>query len=306
MQARPPRRFDVVIPTYNNAAQLQACLEALSEQGDRAFSVIVCIDGSTDGTRELLGSVAVPYPLEVAEHPDRANHGRAAARNLALTRMTGEFVLLLDSDMRLAPDGLHRHRELLEARDCISQGDVIYTNAMSNLWARYLRTRGKNKAMPGAAIRSLDFATANTAMRREHFEAVGGFDERFVAHGGEDTELALRLEEERGGPFVFNAAARAYTEEPKSAAEGLAELREYGRQNLPMIRQRHPSGPAPFFIDRLESDSLRNRAFRALLNSIDDRLVDLLLPRSPFWLQRRLLNYKVIRAVFAGYTEAAT
>jgi hypothetical protein len=56
-------------------------------------------------------------------------------------------------------------------------------------------------------------------------------------------------------------------------------------------------------IDRLESKRLTDRAFRALLNPVTEVLVDLVLLIPVFALQRRLLNYKVLRAVWSGYRQ---
>lgn len=295
--------FDVIVPTYDNLVELRACLDALATQRMRDFAVFVCVDGSTDGTAKYLEESEFSFPTQTLEHPDGANHGRAAARNLALPHLTSEYVLLLDSDMRLAPDALARHLELLSQRDCVSVGDVVYLNGRENLWARYLETRGKGKYHPGAEIAPLDFVTANTALRTEDLLAVGGFDETLTGYGGEDTELGLRLASMKGKRFVFNAGARALTVEDKTVEQGLAELHRYAATNLPAIRRRHPDLPAPFWIDRLESGRLRDRALRACLNRLSDRLVDLVLPVAPFAIQRQLLNYKVIRTVFSGYSE---
>jgi hypothetical protein len=58
-------------------------------------------------------------------------------------------------------------------------------------------------------------------------------------------------------------------------------------------------------IDRIDSPRMADRFLRASLNPVTDWLVDAILPFAPFALQRRLLNYKVLRAVFAGYCEPA-
>jgi glycosyltransferase involved in cell wall biosynthesis len=299
------RPVDVIVPTYNNLPQLQACLRSIESQRGPSLSVIVCVDGSNDGTLEWATQARLAFPCTVAAHRDGRNHGRAAARNLALPHLRGDVTLLLDSDMRLAPDALERHLELLERRRCASVGEVVYENATSNLWARYLGTRGKNKAREGADIRPLDFNTQNTALWTDDLVSVGGFDEEMTGYGGEDTELGLRLAEVRGLNFVFNAAAHALTVEEKTAEEGLEQLRRFAATNLPRIRRLHPDGPAPFWVDRAESNRLADRLFRALLNPVSDRIVEALFPRAPWLIQRQLLNFRVIRAVFDGYLGGA-
>ena len=294
-------RVDVIVPTYNNLAELQRCLGSIGPS-DLVERVLVCVDGSTDGTLEHLLGATYEIELVTLEHPDGLNHGRAATRNLALPHLRAPFVLLLDSDMKLEPDAMERHLAVLRSRPCVSIGAVRYENARQNLWARYLMTRGANKNRAGATVRPLDFVTANSALPTVDLLAVGGFDETLSGYGGEDTELALRLHERRV-QFVFNADAIATSVETKTAAAGLDELRRYGATNLRTTRARHPELPAPYLVDRLESDKPGDRLFAALLNPLTDGLASLLIRIPWFPLQRRLLNYRVLRAVWSGYRE---
>jgi cellulose synthase/poly-beta-1,6-N-acetylglucosamine synthase-like glycosyltransferase len=236
-------QVDVIVPTYNNLVELQRCLESV-DPTDPLGRVLVCVDGSTDGTLEHLGRATYEFELVTLQHPDGMNHGRAATRNLALLHLRAPFVLLLDSDMRFAPGALEKHLSVLRARRCVSVGAVRYENAGQSLWARYLMTRGTNKRLPGSDARPLDFVTANSAMRTEDLLAVGGFDETLSGYGGEDTELALRLHQ-RGITFVFNSDAVATSVETKSVDAALDELRRYGATNLRTTRARHPELPAP-------------------------------------------------------------
>jgi GT2 family glycosyltransferase len=205
---------EVVVPTYQNVAELSRCLRSLEAQSLLPKRALVCVDGSTDGTTSFLANAEFSFEVVTLAHADGRNHGRAAARNLALTQLSSEIVVFLDSDMELEPDALRQHLKFVEERTLASVGDVVYINAQDNIWARYLATRGKNKSRPGAVIRPLDFATANTAIRSRDFTAVGGFDDTLSAgYGGEDFELGIRLAERRGVRFGFNAAARATTED---------------------------------------------------------------------------------------------
>ena len=290
---------DVVVPTFNNVDDLRRCLDSIGS--DDVATIFVCVDGSFDGTLEYLRSVTPGRRnLVVLEHDDRQNHGRAAARNLALRHVKAEFVLLLDSDMRLTHETVAKHAQLLRDRRCASVGRVVYDNARQNVWAQYLMTRGANKGRAGAVVRPLDFVTANAALRRVDLVAVGGFDESLQGYGGEDTELALRLHNS-GVDVVFNPDALAIATEPKTIERGLAELNAYARTNLRATRARHPEGPAPYWIDLLDSSHPRDRLLRALMNPVTDALVRLGLLIPWFPLQRRLLSYAVLRAVWTGY-----
>ena len=294
---------DIVIPTYQNLAELRVCIDWLRRQDRSDFRVLVCVDGSTDGTDAFLVAVSTSFPLLTLTHPDGRNHGRAAARNLALSHLQADHVLFLDSDMRLAPDGLRRHLEVLDGSPSVSIGDVVYLNRSENVWARYLTTRGKHKFAPGSRVGPLEFHSSNTALRTEDYLAVGGFDKALSEYGGEDTDLALRLAKERGSTFIYNAAARAEAVEDKSVDTALAQLRRYGATNLRAIRRKLPGPPAPFWIDRLQYPRVQDRALRALMNPLSDVAAQALLRWGPFALQRRALDYLVLRNVWRGYAE---
>jgi glycosyltransferase involved in cell wall biosynthesis len=69
--------ISVIIPTYNRAAQLHACLKALSLQTQAAtdFDVIVIDDGSIDGTSEMLAEIEIPFVPR-----DPSGKGRSVCR----------------------------------------------------------------------------------------------------------------------------------------------------------------------------------------------------------------------------------
>ena len=142
-------------------------------------------------------------------------------------------------------------------------------NAADNL-GEVSRNSGHHRSVDGAEIRPLDFHTANAAMRTADLLSLGGFDETLTGYGGEDTELALRLATLRQ-TFIFNERARALTVETKTVDEGLAQLRQYARTNLRAIRARHPDGPAPFWIDRLEVEATEGSRPSCLAQSSDGR-----------------------------------
>jgi GT2 family glycosyltransferase len=295
--------IDVVIPTFNNRDELLVCLDSLRDQGRSDIRALVCVDGSSDGSTEAVEQRADPFEIVVLVHKDGRNRGRAAARNLALPQLSARWVLFLDSDMRLRPGAIERHLQAMEREPVVSVGQVVYLNASSSLWARYQTTRGKNRRRPGERLRPLDFNSQHVAMATGDFRALGGFDEAFHEYGGEDTELGLRLGE-LGRPLVFTADAIAETVDDAPVDARLAQLDRFSKTNLPLIRQRHPNGPAPFWIDRLESNRTQDRVLRMLLNPVSDWLARALLPRTPFPVQRVLLNYLVIRTVFRGYAQA--
>ena len=97
-------KLSVIIPVYNAAPYLNACLESVGRNiTDGDTEVIAVDDGSTDGSRTLLREFAKSRPwLRTIE----LNHncGVSAARNKALEAATGEWIGFVDADDTVAPD----------------------------------------------------------------------------------------------------------------------------------------------------------------------------------------------------------
>ena len=165
----------VVVPTHDNLDELARCLASLQAQDHAPVRILVCVDGSTDGTLEYFAAMADSSPaIHALTHPGNAHRGRAATRNLALDLLHDEYVWFVDSDMVLAPDALTRHLSLVEDRAYTSQGLVVYANADEAPWAGYLNTRGRHRRPDGAAIPFTQFSTANALVRTTYVQRLAG------------------------------------------------------------------------------------------------------------------------------------
>lgn len=91
----------IIVPVYNVERYLEECMDSIIGQKTRwRFLVTVVNDGSTDGSRELLGKYESMPDVEVIDQPNR---GAATSRNTALKHIKGEYVMFVDSDDRLEP-----------------------------------------------------------------------------------------------------------------------------------------------------------------------------------------------------------
>ena len=109
-----PKKFDIIIPTYNNLSELKECLNGFSGQIFKDFRIIVCIDGSNDGTNEYLESTQFEFELIKLNHPNNAHKGRDETRNLSLNHIKAQYIILFDSD--IVPDNIliQKHYELCQ------------------------------------------------------------------------------------------------------------------------------------------------------------------------------------------------
>lgn len=182
-------RLSVIVPTHNRRELLFDKLESLTNQtlSPDKFEVIICVDGSTDGTLEALSDYQANFRLTVLHHAE--GKGVVAARNACAARAEGDLLLMSDDDCILNPRTLESHLELHASKP----GEVVGVGG--------LRMPGDKRTLPVAGRAAWIHATgANTSLPKTAFDEVGGYDPYFRAYGGEDADLALRLKE-RGLPF---------------------------------------------------------------------------------------------------------
>jgi cellulose synthase/poly-beta-1,6-N-acetylglucosamine synthase-like glycosyltransferase len=192
----------VIVPVFNGARTLGACLDALAAQTiePHRYEVIVVDDGSTDGSAQL------------ADRPDIAvlrqpHAGAAAARNRGAARARGEILLFTDADCEPSPDWIERMLAPFADPDVVGAKGVYRTRQRS-LVARFVQAEYEEKYEWLARSERIDFVdTYAAAYRRDAFAAAGGFDASFPSAAVEDQELSYRLAE-AGHRLVFVPAAR--------------------------------------------------------------------------------------------------
>jgi GT2 family glycosyltransferase len=102
----------VIIPAYNVADFVLPCLASVTSQTHLSWRCIVVDDGSTDDTAARVKTLDDPRITLVQQ----ANAGVSAARNLGLSRATGEHVMFLDGDDMLHPTAFARLSAALAER----------------------------------------------------------------------------------------------------------------------------------------------------------------------------------------------
>ena len=76
-----PVAASVIIPVYNGANYITQQLDALAAQtSNPSFEVLICDNGSTDGTRAVVESYSAPYPLRVCRSQPRPQYGGGTSR----------------------------------------------------------------------------------------------------------------------------------------------------------------------------------------------------------------------------------
>ena len=110
-------KLSIIVPVYNVAPYLRACLDSLVAASEKVISAeveIICVDdGSTDGSAEILDDFALQASSFRVIH--KQNEGVGAARNAALEVATGDWIGFVDADDTVSERWLEVAVGLIEA-----------------------------------------------------------------------------------------------------------------------------------------------------------------------------------------------
>jgi glycosyltransferase involved in cell wall biosynthesis len=187
-------KVSAIIPCYNRARFIAQTVRSVLEQTYPNIELIVVDDGCTDGSREVLA--AFGDRLTLLEHPGRENRGQSAAINLALSRASGKYVGILDSDDLWLPRKIEEQVAFMESHPDVG---LIYGNGTAidehgrQLYVIYAPGH-EEKNQPAQVLMDCYFLVPNNSLvRREIFERIGGFDESLRA--AQDHDVAIRIAE---------------------------------------------------------------------------------------------------------------
>ncbi len=178
--------FDVIVPAFNAADTLEACLHGLLQADVDKSRIIVCDDGSDDNTVQIARSMSVRVIV------CNQRTGAAAARNRGISASQAETVVFVDSDVVVAPDAITRLHALLERSPTASAVFGAYDDAPTDphIVSRYRNLLHHYTHLEGAGV-AHTFWTGLGAVRRAAAISIGGFDETLQAM--EDVDFGMRL-----------------------------------------------------------------------------------------------------------------
>lgn len=219
---------EVIVPTYKNPAALEACLEALSRQSFRDFSICIAEDAEDGATR----AIARKFDCR---HVHQADEGFRKNRilNEAIRSSQAAYLVFLDGDCIAHPEFLARHLACAHPDRYLSGGVVrlsqhatdaitLQTVRSGEIWTRaWLRRNGvldklgtRIKLMPetlGPILDRISLARkrwlgGNSSTFRKNLLTVNGYDES-LEYGAEDKELGVRLENAGIKPYSIRYSA---------------------------------------------------------------------------------------------------
>ena len=196
-------------------AHLANMVRGLAQQTQPPCELIVAVMG---GTRydDLPDA---PFPIEMID-VHGAGLRLAAARNAAVAAARSDILAFLDIDCIPSPTFCADYAAAAGIFDGLVMGEVMYlpAGAAAAGWSysQFDAVAVRHSDRRGPPPRGLEicadyrcFWSLNFAILRHTFEASGGFDERYVGYGGEDTDFAKGLDR-AGVPIAWLKGGLAY------------------------------------------------------------------------------------------------
>lgn len=186
-------KYSFIIPVYNRPDEVDELLESLTTQSLKSFEVIIVEDGSSVTCREVCNRYTDKLDLKYFE---KSNSGPGQSRNYGAERSSGDYLIVLDSDVVLPAGYLQAVDDELkrEPADAFGGPDSAHASftdtqkAISYSMTAFFTTggiRGGKKKLDKFYPRSF-----NMGIRRDVYAQLGGFSKmRF----GEDIDFSIRI-----------------------------------------------------------------------------------------------------------------
>jgi glycosyltransferase involved in cell wall biosynthesis len=235
--------FSVIIPVHNRATLVGKTLDSVFAQSLTDFEVIVVDDGSTDGGYEMLQEHYAGRLTLLRQ----ANQGPGMARNLGARAAKGTYLAFLDSDDLWFPWTLATYRAAIDAH-----GGPAFLAAKSK-WFRDERelegvadgsmTVDAYPDFLASSPRGLFFGASWFVVKREAFERVGGFTDRWI--NAEDHDLGLRLGTASGFVLIESPVTLGFRRHEGTAWSNSKRTNEGTRSLVEQeLAGRYPGGAA--------------------------------------------------------------
>ncbi len=186
--------FSIIIPVYNRPKEIDELLESLTQQDfSDDFEVLIIEDGSTKKSESIVEKYLSKLDLK---YFFKENSGAGASRNFGMEKASGNYFIILDSDVIVPKQYLSEIKKALENNftdafggpDAAHESFTSLQKAINYSMTSVLTTggiRGKKNAVGKFQPRSFNLGISKTA-----FEKTNGFADLKL---GEDIDLTFRL-----------------------------------------------------------------------------------------------------------------
>lgn len=190
--------FSIIVPAYNYAHFIGECLDSVLAQSHGDWECLVMDNASTDNTEAVVGGY-VQRDSRIIYKKLGSNQGPSHARNVALQKAKGDYILFLDADDLVAPEKLAHAAEAFKKHhvDLVFSDYAFFRNSKEQVTSTYCfsDTFKPGQIAEGAVQQKLSggnvFAISCIITKKSILQKAKGFDE--AINYNEDWDLWLRI-----------------------------------------------------------------------------------------------------------------
>ena len=238
--------FSIIIPVYNRPQEIDELLASLTKQDfSNPFEVLIIEDGSTDSSEKIVRKYEFQLNLK---YFFKENSGAGASRNFGMQNASGNYFIILDSDVIVPKQYLLEIQNALENNytDAFGGPDAAHSSftplqkAINYSMTSVLTTggiRGKKQAVGKFQPRSFNLGLSQTA-----FNKTEGFSKM---KNGEDIDLTFRLWE---NGFETQLIEKAFVYHKRRST-----IRQFFKQTFgfgtarPILNKKYPETAKPTY-----------------------------------------------------------
>lgn len=188
-----------VIAVYNGREHIISAIESILNQTVPVEQIVIVDDGSTDGSVELIQTYvdSNPFAQRLVKIVRQPNGGQGFARNTGVYNSTSELIGFLDQDDTWEPNHVREMAHHFAADPSLGWVYTDFNEIDENnrfIRRQFLAKQSYRKPINsifGLISRDLMMLPSASLIRKEAFQAIGGFDTQF--RGYEDDDLFIRL-----------------------------------------------------------------------------------------------------------------
>lgn len=184
----------VIMAVYNVSDKkiLEEAIDSILQQNFTDFELIICDDGSTNDTWNVLQKIARKDERIHIIH-NAENRKAGYARNTCIQAAKGRYIMVMDADDISIEDRIERLYAFLE-----EHGEYDFVGSKGEFFVEKIGDDGEyywyeEKPQPKDFLFSLPFVHASIMFRKAALEQVGGYDISPKVIRAEDYDLLLRL-----------------------------------------------------------------------------------------------------------------
>lgn len=184
-------KISVIMAAYNSEKTIAESIDSILNQTFSDWEFIICDDGSTDATFQIIRKYAAEYPGKIIAIQNEHNSKLPYSLNHCLKYAKGEYIARMDADDRSYPDRLEKQYHYLVSHpeiDVVGAGMTCFDG--ERITGERLPPKRPSPDIIGLGV---PFFHATIMMKKTAYDALNGYSLKDYVRRCEDVDLWIRF-----------------------------------------------------------------------------------------------------------------